>query len=415
MSQGTKPDIGLCNGSHFNRRLNTSRNVQALKSITRGLSFWDNEPRWLNLAANLQLELGDTDAALSHLEQAKTIEPENASHHFLLGKAYMRAGSPGNAVRAMEEANRLEPDHPEFWLDQASAYQAIGDLKEAAESAEQAIKLAPRKIAPLLARTKIAVEAGDHQKAFNFAQAALRLNADDPKALTLMSRIISSMERTSEAISVLNDAISKAGDPLPLLLEKANLLEISEGNQASLEFLKKLSKRFPEQPAVLAALSKSYMYADDVEKAIQIAQQAVRMNTEELDPSELAHTHFNLGKLLRQTGQLDQAIHHLGKAIQEAPEFLEPYIEIGLVHQDRRQHSEALEYFQQAISVAPNDPRAYWQAGQMLKGCKDYAAAESMLRRAAALVPKDLNIQRQLGAVIALKLVHQPDEAIVDA
>jgi len=38
-----------------------------------------------------------------------------------------------------------------------------------------------------------------------------------------------------------------------------------------------------------------------------------------------------------------------------------------------------------------------------------------MLRRAATLAPKDLYIQRQLGAVIALTLVHQPQEVKIEA
>jgi hypothetical protein len=46
----------------------------------------------------------------------------------------------------------------------------------------------------------------------------------------------------------------------------------------------------------------------------------------------------------------------------------------------------------------------------MLKDAKDYSSAEVMLRKAAAVDPKDVNIKRQLGAVIALNLVHKSQQ-----
>ena len=45
-----------------------------------------------------------------------------------------------------------------------------------------------------------------------------------------------------------------------------------------------------------------------------------------------------------------------------------------------------------------------------MRELKDYVGAEAMLRRAAELSPQDLNIRRQLGAVIALNLVHNSQE-----
>jgi hypothetical protein len=43
-----------------------------------------------------------------------------------------------------------------------------------------------------------------------------------------------------------------------------------------------------------------------------------------------------------------------------------------------------------------------------LKESKDYKSSETMLRRAVNLAPNDLTIRRQLAAVVALNLVHNP-------
>ena len=44
----------------------------------------------------------------------------------------------------------------------------------------------------------------------------------------------------------------------------------------------------------------------------------------------------------------------------------------------------------------------------LLKEGKDYLGAETMFRQAYANDKNDLFIQRQLAAVIALALIHQP-------
>jgi tetratricopeptide (TPR) repeat protein len=105
---------------------------------------------------------------------------------------------------------------------------------------------------------------------------------------------------------------------------------------------------------------------------------------------------------------LDQSIDHLSEAIQLAPNRLEPYLELGLARKERREYQQALQIFEQATSIAPDDPRAPYQAGLALKESKDYKSSETMLRRAVNLAPHDLNIRRQLAAVVALNLVHNP-------
>jgi hypothetical protein len=46
----------------------------------------------------------------------------------------------------------------------------------------------------------------------------------------------------------------------------------------------------------------------------------------------------------------------------------------------------------------------------ILREQKDYMGAEEMMRRASELAPGDVNIRRQLGAIVALNLVHNPKE-----
>ena len=113
---------------------------------------------------------------------------------------------------------------------------------------------------------------------------------------------------------------------------------------------------------------------------------------------------------MRHSGQLDQAIDCMSESLQLNPEHIPAYLELGETYQQRREPMQALHTYQQAIKVSPTEPSLYYAAALVMRELKDYVGAEAMLRRAAELSPQDLNIRRQLGAVIALNLVHNSQE-----
>ena len=67
---------------------------------------------------------------------------------------------------------------------------------------------------------------------------------------------------------------------------------------------------------------------------------------------------------------------------------------------------KSVAIYKQAIEVLPKDYRPYYQLGMIMKDSKDYRGAENMLRKAAEFSKDDVNILRQLGAIIAINLVH---------
>ncbi|MBN1666358.1 MAG: tetratricopeptide repeat protein, partial [Anaerolineales bacterium] len=383
---------------------------KALEMILQALSAWEDEPRWHATAARLYQKLDELTDAVCHLEQAIQLEPDHIAHYLALGKVYLQSGAPGNAIRVLEQAAELSADTAEIWRSLAQAQQASTELEAAAASAEKAIKLNPRQIEPLLLRAEIALQAKSAQKAEGFVQTALRLKPKDPNALLLLAQACEAQERFQDAIAALDEAAGLALEPFEILMARVQLIGKAQGADARLLALKKLLRRYPDHPKVLAELSQALVHAGQSEPAIEIAQMAVKDKANLLTDREKAGLHYQLGKMLHKAGQLDQSVHHLSKSIELDTAQLDAYLEIGRVYQKRRRLDQAQVAYQHAIALAPNDSRPYWEAAQALKESKDYVGAEAMLRKAAALVPKDLNIQRQLGAVIALKLVHQPQE-----
>lgn len=392
---------------------------EAKENLDVALDIWDDEPRWNSLAAQISEHLGDTQGAITHLEEAVRHEPKNGMHYLSLGRAYLNSIVGGReldapiylkrAIRNFERATRLNPLNPEAWLALAKAHYQNNNLKQANQNADQALANDENNYGALSLKADIALILNNPAEACGYAKKATEQKPTKSAAYLVYARSLRDLGNPIEAIQSLDKAIPMSDNPLPLQLEKAGLIKETQGTQAAIEELKLIVNQYPDVASVYTHLSKAYAEIDQDDLAIQTAQNALAPKNGKLSELDQALMHHLLGHLLRKTGQLDQAIIHLQKATQLSPEDVESYLELGIAYKDRREYQQALQLFQQATSVAGKDPRPFFQAGLALKEGKDYRRSEVMLRKAANLAPQDVNIRRQLAVVVALNLVHNPN------
>ena len=387
----------------------------ALESIQEALQQWPNEPRWHSLAAAMYNRQGHLLGEIHHLEKALALEPGYAPHYLKLANAMLDDNKPEAALDVLLHLPETEQKDSEVFKLMIEASRQKKDYKEALAHVDDWAQVVPSRLEPLLTGAEIALEAGKQTHAEQYLMAAEMLEPNHPGTLHLQAKVLVSDDRPREALSLLDQAISRANHPLPLLLERAKLVPVVEGDQAGLNTLLALSKEYPEEPEVLRQLSEAFIHAGQYPEAIRSAQRALKVNHGTLNAQEQAMLEYQIGVLMRQDGQLDQAIKYLDDAIERTPNFINAYLEIAEAFQARREHQKGIEYLKKAIEAVPIDPRPYREAGMLLKEIKDYSGAEKMLRRAADLAPKDIDIQRKLGAVIALSLVHRPVEVEVSA
>jgi tetratricopeptide (TPR) repeat protein len=380
--------------------------INALPFAQRALALWPEQANWQALAGEIQQALGNLMEAKGHFTIATQLEPEEAKHFFARGKVEVAAHSLSDGIWDLEQASKLEPKRAEYSLALAAAYRTAGDSQHAKSYAQQAQKQAPQDPAALLLQAELALEAGEARSAKDLVQQALKIAPTDSAALLLFAESLNALGETEDAVAVLDRARETADDEVPLLIRRAQLLADSRG----LDALVKLSQRYPDRPEVFFALSEALAAAGSTTEAIRAAQRAAKKVGESTSNEQLAAVHLHLGKLLKQSGNLDQSLHHLEQAGRLAPYSAVSHVERGRVFLARRQHKQALQAFQQAAALAPNDATPHFEVGMALKEAKDFNAAEAELRKAARLAPKDRQIQRQLAAVIALNIVHHPVE-----
>ena len=382
-------------------------------AVETALEIWPDEPHWHALAAQVYHQTSDVSAAAEHLSAATQLDPGNITYPLDLGRLYLDSAHEDvrvlhQALKCFENALALDQNEVSTLINLATTQCLLHDLVNANDNARKALVQAPHRVDIYQLLSEIAVQNDDYQGAYEYANKAILINPRDIQSTVVLVKSLSALGRHDEALAKLNAAIPAVQAAIPLYLERVNIVHKKDGPRAALSELIGLTHAYPDDFTILTALSRCYVEVGEAESAVLAAEQALKTCSEQNSRNEQANLHLMIGQILRQSGQLDQSIQHLSEAIQLAPDRLEPYLELGLARKERREYQQALQIFERATVIAPDDPRALFQAGLALKESKDYKSSETMLRRAVSLAPNDLNIRRQLAAVVALNLVHNP-------
>ncbi|MDR3577264.1 MAG: tetratricopeptide repeat protein [Anaerolineaceae bacterium] len=381
------------------------RPEDALESLKTALTIWPDEAEWQAWAARISAQVVSLNSALEYWEKAFVLCPGRADFAQALGVTYLALQNSFKAIEYLRIANRYAPENAEIWMLLAQAYQMDGSLEEALVCGRQACTFDKNSIDPLLLSGEIAMLLGNVDEAQEHAQNAIEREPANPKAVLFLSKVFVEQGNYKDGLNVLERSLARIQPSQELLFERSQLVYRLQGPQVALPLVRELSETDPENAEVLSLLSQIQVDCGNFTGAEQSAFAALRIKP------DYPGLNLLLGQLQRKSGQLDQAIHYLSEAIRQAPADVAGYLELGQSYQDRREQLQALHIYREAIKVAPEDYRAYYSGGLILRENKDYVGAEAMLRRAARLAPSDLNIQRQLGAVVALNLVHNSQEA----
>ena len=379
---------------------------RALEAVETALIYWPNEAGWQHWAATLALQSNEPEAAKNHLEKTMELMPANLTVALELGAVFQTLQDAPKAVGVLAKAVQIAPTHAPAWLNYGRALFANKQYADALKAAGQAGQHSgDDTYKALVLSGEILLAAGDDRKAMDYARDAEKMAPMVPETRLLSSKILVARGKDKEALATLNKAVEELPGTLVLESERARLIYRLHGAEAAVQVLQPLAERYPDNDQVISTYAAALAETGRAAEAEKAALLALR-----LDPQK-AEIHLLLGRLFADSGQLDKSVHHLTESARLAPNQSDAYLDLGRVYTNRRDFSQALTAYQQAMRTAPDDYRSFYQAGLILRDGKDYPAAESMLRRAANLAPSDVNIRRQLGAIVALNLVHNCQEA----
>jgi tetratricopeptide (TPR) repeat protein len=103
-----------------------------------------------------------------------------------------------------------------------------------------------------------------------------------------------------------------------------------------------------------------------------------------------AVVHFNLGMAYSDLGKLDQAVHHLQRALDIEKRMVNAQVALGVAYSRQKKHDEAAVVLKQAVLEDPDNGYALRNLGAVLMQLgRDKEDAVRYLKRATELLPED--------------------------
>jgi tetratricopeptide (TPR) repeat protein len=313
---------------------------------------------------------GDLDAALDLAHQLWRAEPGHAAAFRVLANVHRTSGD----LAALTELTRVRASKAPGGDDRATAWLEVARLAEelrAHDQAARAYDLAliedPGNASALDARGALAFRLGDFATAdliYRDLGAGESMLGDDELALR-RSIVAEQLGRDSEALHLAQTAAT-----------------LAPGRRDVLARIQELATRIGEPQIALAA-----------------ARGVLELVSVDDDEAQLAAS-FALVELLREAGQLDEAVGHLERILRDHPVHAGAIETLAQVHAARADWTNATRYLYLLVPLAPSPihraERLYQLGEVVLTQVHDTDRADDVFLRASDLDPNHVPTLRRL-------------------
>jgi len=422
----TNPAILFCLGYCHERRGVENQAISYYQDALNACPTLRNAHERL---AAIYLKNDETDLAIHHYVRLCELDPHEMDLHLTLAALLMKSGDHDAAIQSYEHALALEPDNWEAHSDTVSAYEETGLIREAIEHLHKMIDngadfantrlrlgdlyarvgddvaaMAHYKQALVLcpdyleANVKIATQnlrAGRHDEAAKSFSSALEINDRLLGAYVGIGVCQQSQGRTEEALASLDMARN---------IEPNSTLLFSEVARMQLK-----AAASAEADAYLCAGPAKKESTDSHHLPDLISRQIARIRQTIVERPNHADLHYRLGLLLRNRGQIEEAIEAFRRAVAINPCYMKALIKLGLALKEIGQTDEAIDVFRQATRIEGNYADLHYQLGLLFaQRCQFEMAVEHY---EAAVRSNAQNIDFQANLALALQSLGLIDRA----
>lgn len=362
---------------------------RAVADLIRVAEFQPWRMELWELAGGYALHGGDSQAALSYLQHATTLNTLSPHGYLILGDAHQESGDLVSALQSWETAHQWGIRAEEIYPRRLAVHRAQGNAQAVIADLQALTALRP---ADIEMRYLLGLHLAAHQP--EAALAHLAQVADLEPALKTQADAVLRSIRTA----------SRADDPVYTLLESGRALaSIGEWALAAEAFQGAVDLR-PEYAEAWAYLGEARQHLDLVDGVSQATSGLAELNKAvQLDPTSLVAQTF-MALYWQRQGKTDQALQALEAVTRLYPDNPALQSELGNLLAQTGNLQAAQAAYQQAVGLAPDVPD-YWRLLAGFSARYEYQISQVGLpaaRRAAALDPGNPANLDALGQVLLL-------------
>ncbi|MDB9843091.1 tetratricopeptide repeat protein [Porticoccaceae bacterium] len=264
------------------------------------------------------LDRGEINQAESILSAIAEVDASNAKVHYNLGLIRLKSGCPEAAISGLVSAINTDPSLTEYWIGYINALAALNKTKEL-------------------------------KKAFK-----------DAKKNGVPAATLKHLKKRNQSATASISKLMQKEVPNQLLHEIHSLYQQSKFELA-IQKIDSLVKEYPYS-AKLYYLS-GLINDESMDKkgqSIESYKKALELNP------EFVEAHFNLGSVLRRTGDIQGSVKSYKKAVRLAPQMHQAFNNLGAAYHDLGNHKFAIENHKRAIELNPEYSEGYLGLGVSL-------------------------------------------------
>lgn len=391
------------------------------------------------LLSRIAARKGDKAEALKEIQQAISLNPNQAKYHTTLGLIEeQNPDTKGQGEAELEKAVTLDEKNPNARLALAGSLADRGDMQGAEQQVQSAIQASPKDLQPRIALAELYLHSGDKGKAEQTLIDTVNALPDKDQPSDILLTYYIRTNQPDRAESVFADLRSKYPKSVPVQVSYTRVL-IGRGkwDQAA-DVLKGLSKNNGSNPQVtrlnaemlvhngkshdaFTLLQKAAANApDDVrlqlllgETALSVGNQSVAetsfQQASRLDPQNLEGAR-GLARIASARKDMTLLSQIAEKMIATHPNAPDGYLWRGSVEGAQQQYAQAEADFQAALKRDPNNAAAQVDLAELDFHDKKTAEARTLLEQALS---RDPNLLPALNLLVAADLQDkQPDKAL---
>ncbi|MBW2646405.1 MAG: tetratricopeptide repeat protein [Deltaproteobacteria bacterium] len=318
-----------------------------------------------------------------------TSKEEKETNHLERAREYIEKNEFKEALTELNHAIKLDPENDDAYYELGEAYLKLKHGKKAFQSFAHAAAINPDNLDAQLKMGRLFLLDRKTEEARKKAESVLEKLPDNIEALVLLSGVQVQEKDIDSAVQTLNKAASIDPHHFKKYLSLARLLVIKgEFEQAEKTYLKALSLN-PELRVSYIELAQLYEKKGEREKAETVLKKMIQA---------LGAKHQNfyiLASFYESTGQWDQAEKTYIEAMHHGPrKHITPLMNLGGYYARRNSYKKALETMQKAATINKDDLNIMTGIAQLhfdFKHTKDAeSAVDQVLAKDGGYLPANL-------------------------
>jgi predicted O-linked N-acetylglucosamine transferase (SPINDLY family) len=326
----------------------------------------------------LEIERGQIDAGLPHLQRALESAPETGHYWQSFADALLLARRYEDALTVIEQALACGLDTP-----------AARDLRARIETDRNA----PTRGTDTAAESVGAVDSSEHRTADSATRSSAALKSREQ---TQRDRLLGLLRTGQLPRAKIVARRLTASDPECALGWKVlgTLLVRDADSLAALPILEKARRLDPDDPETMNSLARAHQALEQADEAVEIYREALALQP---NRSEIWN---NLGMALQQLGLFEEALISFNKAIQNQQDYTKAHNNCGILLRVIGRPQDALACFEEALKIQPDDTDSLNNLGLALQDLHRFDAALACFDRVLAMKPDHAVAMTNRGNVL---------------